>query len=268
MQRYYDKENNCLIYTGKASNQEYWDAHWDKNTIEKLYPKKISPFDYVINTSKKYLPKNSLILEGGCGTGQQVFKLQKSGFNAIGIDFAEKTVETVKKAKPELDIRLDDVRNLDFADNYFDGYWSFGVIEHFYKGYEEIIKEMYRVLKPGGYLFITFPHMSSLRKIKAKKEKYPKWKENDEEIKNFYQFALDEQKVIADLENLNFKLIKKQHLAGIKGLKDEIAYIKKPLQKIFDSRSFLGMALSKIISLIFNKFSSHSVLLVLRKKEK
>ena len=263
MKRYYDKENNRLIYIGKASNQEYWDAHWNKNTIEKLYPKQISPFDYVINTTKKYLSKDSLILEGGCGTGQQVFKLQKSGFKAIGIDYAKKTIETVKKTMSELDIRLGDVRSLDFPDNYFNGYWSFGVIEHFYKGYEEIINEMYRVLKPGGYLFITFPHMSKLRKLKAKKNKYPLWENNN--IDNFYQFALDESTVIKDLEKLNFKLINKQHLSGIKGLKDEINFIKKTLQKIFDSRSFFGMALSKIISGIFNRFSSHSVLLVFRK---
>jgi len=263
MKRYYDKENNRLIYIGKASNQEYWDAHWNKNTIEKLYPKQISPFDYVINTTKKYLSKDSLILEGGCGTGQQVFKLQKSGFKAIGIDYAKKTIETVKKTMSELDIRLGDVRSLDFPDNYFNGYWSFGVIEHFYKGYEEIINEMYRVIKPGGYLFITFPHMSKLRKLKAKKNKYPLWENNN--IDNFYQFALDESTVIKDLEKLNFKLINKQHLSGIKGLKDEINFIKKTLQKIFDSRSFFGMALSKIISGIFNRFSSHSVLLVFRK---
>ena len=267
MTKYYDKINNRLVYTGQASTSLFWDAHWDKNTIEKLYLKHISPFDYVINTTKKYLPKGSIILEGGCGTGQQVFKLQKSGYKAIGIDYAQKTVETVKQAKPELDIRLGDVRKLDFPDNYFDGYWSFGVIEHFYNGYDDIINEMHRVIKPNGYLFITFPHMCKLRKMKAEKGKYPIWKDEKNKIEYFYQFALDEQQVIADIEKLGFKLIKKQHLAGIKGLKDELKAIKKPLQKIFDSRSFWGMALSRIISLVFNRFSSHSVLLVLKKNK-
>ncbi|MCF6240444.1 MAG: class I SAM-dependent methyltransferase [Bacteroidales bacterium] len=265
MTRYYDNINNRLVYAGKASNAEYWEKHWDKNTIEKLYPKRIMPTDYVINTTKKYLPKGSIILEGGCGTGQQVFKLQKSAYKVIGIDYAEKTVKIVKQAKPELDIRLGDVRRLDFDNNYFDGYWSFGVIEHFYNGYDEIINEMYRVLNPGGYLFVTFPHMSKLRKLKAKKGKYPVWNESEENIKNFYQFALDEKKVTDDLEKLNFKLIKKQHLSGIKGLKDEVAFVKNPLQKIFDSRSFFGMALSKMVSIVFNRFSSHSILLVLKK---
>lgn len=266
MTRFYDIKNNRLVYTDKASSSEYWDKHWDKNTIEKLYPKKIYPFDYVVKTTKKYLPPESLIFEGGCGTGQQVFKLHNSGFKVIGVDYAEKTVEIVKKAKPELDIRLGDVRKLDFPDNYFDGYWSFGVIEHFYKGYDEITNEMQRIIKPEGYLFITFPHMSKLRKIKAGKKKYPIWESTQNDIDNFYQFALDEKQVIADLEKFNFKLIKKQHLSGIKGLKDEIKNLKKPLQKIYDSRNFFGLAMSKIISVIFSRFSSHSILLILQKQ--
>ncbi len=266
MTKYYDKTNKRLVYTGQVANSLFWDKHWDKNTIEKLYPKRILPFDYVVNTTKRYLPKGSTILEGGCGTGQQVFKLQTTGYKVIGIDYAEKTVAVVKSAKPDLDIRLGDVRKLDFPDNFFDGYWSFGVIEHFYNGYGDIINEMHRVIKPNGYLFITFPHICMLRKLKAKQGKYPVWEAEKNQIENFYQFALDEQQVIADIEKLGFKLIKKQHLSGIKGLKDEVAIVKKPLQKIFDSRNFFGMALSKIISLIFNRFSSHSILIVLQKQ--
>ncbi len=266
MNRYYDKENNRLVYSGQSSTSENWDKHWNKNSIEKLYPKKISPFDYVINNTKKYLPPGSLILEGGCGTGQQVFKLQKSGYRVIGIDYAEKTVEIVKKTKPELDIRLGDVRKLNFPDSYFDGYWSFGVIEHFYKGYDEILKEMYRVLKPKGILLVTFPHMNKLRKIKTRKGKYPFLKQDNEMIKNFWQFALDEKRVIKDFKNSDFRLIKKQHLAGLKGLKDEISCCKKLLQKIYDSRTFFGLVTAKIISIIFNRFSSHSILLILQKQ--
>jgi len=259
MKQYYDKINNRLIYIGNASNSDFWDKHWNKNTIEKLYPKKISKFDYVVNTTKKYLLEKSLILEGGCGTGQQVFKLQLSGYKVIGIDYAEKTIETVKQAKPELDIRFGDVRKLDFPDNYFDGYWSFGVIEHFYNGYDEILNEMQRILKPGGYLFVTFPHMSRLRKIKARRGKYLIWKNSESEIEKFYQFALNSNKVITDLE--------KQHLSGLKGLKDEVRFLKKILQKIYDSRTFFGLTLSKIISIVFGKFSSHSILLVLQKRK-
>jgi len=264
MERFYDNKNNRLVYIGEASTANYWNKHWDKNTIEKQYPKNKSPFDYVVNTTTKYLSKGGIILEGGCGVGQQVFKLQNTGYKAIGVDYAKRTVEIVKKAKPEIDIRHGDVRKLDFPNNYFDGYWSFGVIEHFYNGYDEILNEMQRTIKHNGYLFITFPHMSMFRRFKAKKNKYPHWKEK--RIEKFYQFALDEERVILDFEKINFKLVKKEYLDGIKGLKDELTIMKKVLQKTYDSRTFIGLVVSKIISILFKRFSSHSILLVLQKQ--
>ena len=104
--------------------------------------------------------------------------------------------------------------------------------------------------------------MSKLRRIKARKEKYPIWENDKKKREQFYQFALDEKKIIEIFSNENFRLIQKQHLAGIKGLKDEIKFLKKTLQKIFDSKTIIGMGVSKIISVLFNRFSSHSILLV------
>ena len=40
-------------------------------------------------------------------------------------------------------------------------------IEHFIDGYDAILSEMYRVIKEGGYLFLTVPSMSIIRKVKA-----------------------------------------------------------------------------------------------------
>jgi len=249
MNRYYDKQNNRLVYVGNKSNSEYWDMHWDKYTINKMYPAFVSPFDYVINTTKKYLPLNSKILEGGCG-----------------VDYAKKTVDLVNKIKPELNIKFGDVQNLEFDDHTFDGYWSFGVIEHFYHGYERILLEMKRVIKPNGYLFVTFPHMCKLRKIKAHRNKYEEWSETEDNISNFYQFALDESKLIEQFEKEGFAFIGKQHLSGIKGIKDEIRFLNKPLQRIYSSKIFLALVVSKIISTVFNRFSSHSILVIFKLK--
>jgi len=266
MQKYFDNINNRLVFTKRKADADFWDSHWSKNDIKKLYSKYKSPFDYVLNTTKKYIKPKGILLEGGCGLGQQVFKLHNASYKIIGIDYAQKTVTAVKKVRPELDIRLDDVRKLSFEDNYFDGYWSFGVIEHFYNGYDEIFAEMQRVIKPGGYLFLTFPHLSKLRKLKGKKGKYPNWENRQKDIERFYQFALDEKRVIGDLEKINFTLVEQQYLSGIKGLKDEVDFVRKPLQRIFDKKSFITIIISKIISFIFNKFSSHSILLVLKKR--
>ena len=39
--------------------------------------------------------------------------------------------------------------------NLLKGYWSLGVIEHFWTGYDDILSEMYRVLTPGGLLVLN-----------------------------------------------------------------------------------------------------------------
>ena len=79
-----------------------------------------------------------------------------------------------------------DVRNLNFDDGFFDGYWSLGVIEHFYEGYERIIKEVNRVIKRNGFVFLTFPSLSFLRKFKSKWGLYVDYHESINGLKIVY----------------------------------------------------------------------------------
>ena len=72
-----------------------------------------------------------------------------------------------KAEVPDLNIETGDITNLVFGNSEFDGYWSLGVVEHLESGAGKAFDEMARVIKENGYLFITFPHMSKLRKIKA-----------------------------------------------------------------------------------------------------
>ncbi len=267
MTKYFDKSNNRLVFVNEKAVPKFWDNQWLRNIkvidFDKL---KINKWDYVIKNTRKYLPKNSKILEGGCGNGNQVLQLSKAGYDVVGLDYAEKTIDFLKENYPKFNFTLGDVRQLPFENEYFDGYWSFGVIEHFYNGYAQIANEMKRVIKSGGYLFLTFPHLSKLRKLKAEKNKYPLWNESDDLIDKFYQFALDENKVIENFNSLGFELVSVQHLSGIKGLKDEKESIKPFLQKIYNNRTILGTIGRQSVNILFNKFSSHSILCVFRKK--
>ncbi|MGR3318584.1 MAG: class I SAM-dependent methyltransferase, partial [Candidatus Anammoxibacter sp.] len=98
--------------------------------------------------------------------------LHKAGFDAYGVDIAQDTVRTIRKRRPEIKIEIADVRKLPFSDEYFDGYWSLGVIGHFYDGYDKVFHEMRRIIRGGGYLFLSFPHMSFLRNCKVRRNKY------------------------------------------------------------------------------------------------
>lgn len=263
--RYYEPHNNRLIYIESRASENYWDDHWRGIDASKIYRPSVPPFNFVVNTTRKYLPKNSLILEGGAGLALNCWYLYLADYRTIAIDFAPKTIAFLKKNRPEVCPVLGDVRNLSIANESVDGYWSLGVIEHFYDGYGTILNEMHRVIKEDGYLFLTFPHMSKLRQFKAQKGAYEKWRGDGTQAVDFYQFALDDHRVINDFENNGFKLVRKSSFDALKGLKDEIKTGRGWLQNLYNGRTLKDRISIRLFDLVLSYWSSHMALLVFKK---
>jgi SAM-dependent methyltransferase len=265
MKRFYDEEHHRLIYVGQAATEQFWDEHWKIDDFRRSVT--ANPNSWVAKITKRYLPMGSRILEGGCGPAKHVYALQKRGYLTIGVDFAPKTVSLLNNAVPELDVRLGDVRDLPFEDNSFDGYWSLGVIEHFWDGYDTIAREMQRVLRKGGYLFLTFPAMTKIRNWKALRGAYAPWEALDQEPEGFYQFALCPDRTESFFSKFGFITEYHQGLDGIKGFKDEIPILRPQLQKLYDSPNFLARVSRNICNTaIMSKWCGHICLLVLRKQ--
>jgi SAM-dependent methyltransferase len=263
--KYYDKRQSRLIYADKRSSDTYWDARW--GAMGSLRGILESNHSFVVRVTRQYLePADGPILEGGSGRGINVASLVNNGYEVIGVDYARATVEALKESVPELDIRFGDVRDLPFESETFAGYWSLGVIEHFWEGYNEIASEAARVLRREGYLFLTFPHMSPLRDAKARLGLYPEYQ--GEEVSQFFQFALRAEEVVRKFESVGFRLVSKRRIGGIKGFKDEVRLVKAMLQKLFDyngqNRAVFGTRL--LLEKLFSPFTGHSMLLVLRKE--
>lgn len=263
--RFYDQSNHRLVYIEQAATPEYWSSQWEDEKLKQsiLAGNKER---FVFPTTAKYLPKGSKILEGGCGKGQFVYSLQSRGYEALGVDFAEVTIKKIHQTLPELPVQIGDVRKLDFLDNTFDGYWSLGVIEHFPDGYEAIAREMHRVLKPEGYLFLTFPYMSPLRRFKAWLGAYPHLTPLSD-MKHFYQFALDHKRVIKSLLPLGFDLVTTQPYEGFKGFKDESGFMRPLFQKLYNQKNIVAQGLIYILAKFLAPFSGHTILLILKKKK-
>jgi SAM-dependent methyltransferase len=264
--RYYDKPNSRLVYLGQGATREFWDKHWALD--DQLREKTLGAKDtFVAKATRKYLkPEDGVILEGGCGTAVHVASLTKNGYRCIGVDFAPNTVETINRAVPELDVRLADVRHLDFEDSSFVGYWSLGVIEHFWHGYEIIGREMARVIQPQGYLFLTFPYLSPLRRLKARLGFYPVW-EGQEAPTSFYQFALDHRHVVERFGEWGFDLVQATPMLGLRATKEEVGALNPLLARVYHYKGSsplvkgLGLVLSKLLTPV----SGHQILLVLEK---
>lgn len=95
-------------------------------------------------------------LDLGCGLAEFSQKLQATGFDVVCTDGSKKYVENANKLGFEA--RIADFNNpLPFADAEFNLISSLEVIEHVEKA-EQFISEMYRILRPGGYLLISTPN--------------------------------------------------------------------------------------------------------------
>ncbi len=260
----YEKEKGRLVYAGKSPSPDFWDSHWDLADLrESIERGKNSAF--ILKRLRKYIPdKKGRVLEGGCGQGQIVYCMHVHGYESVGVDFAEKAVARTKELFPALDVRVGDVRDLPFPDDYFLGYWSLGVIEHFQEGYDAILKEMKRVLVNGGFLFLGFPYMSFLRKFKARLGRYRPF--TGEKMEDFYQYVLDEGAVTRELGSYGFKLIEKKPYSGLKGFKDEVAVFRSLGQKLFDygGKNLWVRGFRYIFDILLAFFAGHMILLVLR----
>lgn len=194
-----------------------------------------------------------------------MYALLKHGYDAVGVDSAERTVKRINEVMPDLNVIPGDVRDLPFDNGSFDGYWSLGVIEHFYGGYELVILEIRRVLRSRGVLFLEAPAMSWIRRFKAKRGMYPEYVQTPELIRDFFQFALDPRSVIADFERTGFQLIEHGYPNDVEGLKDEVSLVRKPLQFLYDGRHVPAKALRICVGSITKLFAANTSYYVFRK---
>jgi SAM-dependent methyltransferase len=263
--KYFDPGKKQLLCYGRNATSHHWDNHWDVDETIRLEIVGVKD-TYVSRVTKEYLlPEEGAILEGGCGKGLHVAALVHNGYKCIGIDFAENTVRMVNQKFPELDIRYGDVRKLPFDDAYFIGYWSIGVIEHFWDGFGVVVSEMSRVVRKEGYLFISFPYMSPLRKIKSRFGLYKSMKGDNPD--GFYQYILNSDAVIDDVCKFGFELVSSRPWDGLKGTKDEITLVKPLFQFFYDYEGSSPMIhkLRRKIDNLLSPVAGHNILLVLRK---
>lgn len=106
------------------------------------------------------LPKNSHVLEVGCGAGFLAVALARRGFAVEAVDHAPAMIELTKKHARQagMDTRVhaavEDVHELSFEDESFDLVVSLGVINWLHD-LRRALSEITRVLKLGGYAVLN-----------------------------------------------------------------------------------------------------------------
>ena len=102
--------------------------------------------------------KGKKVLEIGCGTGLFTRKFYNATHaDIIAIDISQELLDEAKQLLPEVNFKLDDAMNLSFADNYFDVVFGSSILHHL--DFKPAMKEVFRVLKPGGRTIFAEPNM-------------------------------------------------------------------------------------------------------------
>jgi len=117
------------------------------------------------------------ILDLGCGTGRHLLFLLKRGFEVYGLDGSPNGLEIAKNWITEENLSSELVCQkiehiFPYKDGFFDAVISFQVIHHnLMKDIIFTVKEIERILKPEGFIFLTFPLLQGfyIKKQKMKK---------------------------------------------------------------------------------------------------
>ena len=128
-------------------------AYWNSAGTQKTFG---HPFN--LQRVGRWLSPDSRILDFGCGYGRCLGELFNSGYrNLIGFDFSPAMVATARTRFPEITFQETQPSIIPLPDTSVDGALLFSVLTCVPTddGQRAILRELQRVLRPGGLLYIS-----------------------------------------------------------------------------------------------------------------
>jgi ubiquinone/menaquinone biosynthesis C-methylase UbiE len=137
------------LYT---DTEEYFQGH-DLEEKKQSALEKMACFEQMLGRRGRYL-------DVACGRGESLWGARESGWEYEGVDASSAYLEW---AETNLGVRgrLGTLEEIKFPDNHFDAITMNAIIEHLYDPYGTM-REVYRILKPGGLLWFDAPNEDGL----------------------------------------------------------------------------------------------------------
>ncbi len=114
--------------------------------------------DVLVSTISRHISRAGFeapaVLDLGCGPGSLTDKLLSiPNVKLTGVDISPAMIREARRKFPQVEFFVDDAEALSFEDNSLDAVFCSGVLHHF-PALDMALKEIHRVLKPGG-LFVA-----------------------------------------------------------------------------------------------------------------
>jgi ubiquinone/menaquinone biosynthesis C-methylase UbiE len=108
------------------------------------------------------------VLEIGVGLGTDLKQFARHGASCHGVDITDRHLQLARRNFElegyPVELRKSDATSIDFPDGYFDCVYSFGVIHHI-PDVQSVLREVHRVLKPGGTFQVAVYHAYSVHTL-------------------------------------------------------------------------------------------------------
>jgi glycosyltransferase involved in cell wall biosynthesis/SAM-dependent methyltransferase len=146
---------------GKIYNADYFlgsDTEAGRQSVSEI---KQATAKFYLSEIRRYCgSKNGRLLEIGCGDGDFLISAEAEGWQVSGVEYSSDACEKARKRLKNGDVKCGELQAAKLPSAQFDLCVISDVIEHV-RSPLDFLKEIYRVLKPGGALFIATPATDS-----------------------------------------------------------------------------------------------------------
>jgi SAM-dependent methyltransferase len=107
--------------------------------------------------------RGKAVLEAMCGSGQTTARLLELGASVTGLDISPEMARSFAQTWPECKVVAASIVDSGLPAESFDAVVIVGGLHHLHPYVDDALREIHRLLRPGGHLCFTEPHAASFQ---------------------------------------------------------------------------------------------------------
>lgn len=151
------------FYPAGFDPQQYWDDKYSREHIAGTGSGEYAKQGFW-PVLEQQLKQDGRYLDAGCGIGGWILFLTDQGYHVEGMDSAARTVRALTEYNADLKIKVGSLTAMPYPDAQFDGVLAIGSLEYMERTVLEALRELARVTRPGGFVFLEVPLANTLRR--------------------------------------------------------------------------------------------------------